>query len=398
MKSEHLLPVAFTTALLGAPLLGHAAADASAWRLGLEAGIGYDSNAYLAPGVSYIDHAATGAPLVDPATHSGSFIPLELKAAYVDNDHRKLRWVGAYDFDASLYPGSATENANRYDHELKVGTEYTIAKRGRREDVVQVTPFLRSHDKTYFNRDTGDAMVSAAGTDLSERYSYTATGIEARYESETSKLPYSLELLLTDLNYEEPPSAAFDSYDHTYFRVGGDLNLPVSKRSKVILSLDHFTRDYDEWRARDLSGTKVAGTARKYTYNKLGASVRGAIGRQWVVYLDYAMLDREDNHLGYHDYTQDGYGLRVIYKPDRRLRVRGKLAWWDRDYDHAFAFDDPTQPGMTYDSQQLKLRADYALAKPYGVWAEVETRDVDSTDTRYDYERTQLMVGWRWET
>src|SRR5574341_665053 len=41
-----------------------------------ELGLGYDSNAYLAPGQSYIDYAQTGNPTIDPVRHSGFFIPV----------------------------------------------------------------------------------------------------------------------------------------------------------------------------------------------------------------------------------------------------------------------------------------------------------------------------------
>ncbi len=368
----------------------------SPWSLAIEAGLGYDSNAYLAPSEPYIDYApATDTP-VTPTIHSGVFIPVGLRARYNGRaPGQDSGLIADYAFDAALYPDSETGNADEYNHRASVGLQKLLNKKGFREDTFTVAPYLKIHDKTYFDRDTGVPMATG-GTDLSDRYSYRAVGVDAELDHETAALPHKLRANYAKLDYDEPTPTS-TSYDHTYYLLGGDVDLKLARRMKVILSYDYYVRDYDERNARDLTGALVRGSTRKYTYSNIGASLRSSFSNHWVAYLDYELTDRTDDYVSYNDYTQNSYGARVIYDNDQRVRVRARARWWERDYDNAFAFDDQNQPRMTYDAIELALRGDYKLDKNYGVWAEFRSWDQDTTDLRYRYDRYQTMVGVRWE-
>ncbi|HEY0719984.1 MAG TPA: hypothetical protein VGE50_01895 [Gammaproteobacteria bacterium] len=368
----------------------------SPWSLEIETGVGYDSNAYLAPSEPYIDYAPATPVAVNPVTKSGIFIPVNLNTEYSGRDSNQWGAIAAYSFSGSYYPEANTENANEYNHLLKGGIEFLLSQEGKREDTVQVTPYFGVHSKTYFNRDTGDQMVSNAGTDLSDRYSYNISGVSAKFDQETVRFPYNLHVDVARLDYIEPGSTAFDSYDHDYLLMGGDIDFPLAKPTKLTVSYDHYTRSYDEWRARDLSGNYVAGTARKYVYNKYGASIRQKLNNDFVVYLDYYITDRKDEYVGYYDYIKSSYGLRAIYDKDK-LRIKAKALWWQRDYDNAFAFDDPSQADMSYKSAEYSIKGDYDLTKHHGLWTELKSIDQQSTDQRYEYNRYRAMVGWRWE-
>lgn len=367
----------------------------SPWSVEVSAGAGYDSNAYLAPSEPYFDYAANQP--VNPETHSGTFIPLDLRVDYDGRGNGERGVIASYSFSGSLYPESDTDNADEYNHKLKAGMEFLLNREGKREDTFRVTPYLGIHDKTYFNRDTGDSMVSARGTDLSERYSYNVSGIKAEIEHNTARLPHGLHAEVARFDYEEPSAGTFDSYDHDYIKVGGDVTFPLAKPLKLVLSYDYSNRDYDERRARNLNGDRVRGTTREYTYNKIEASLRNRLNKNWIVSLDYGLTDREDDYVGYYDYTQNSYGVSAAYKKGKRIRVKANVEWWQRDYDNAFAFDDPTQPQMTYDAMEVSLKGDYGLGKHHGLWAEYKAWDQESTDQRYDYDRYQAMLGWRWE-
>lgn len=371
----------------------------SPWSFAIEAGLGYDSNAYLAPGEPYLDHAPDPDPttMTVPVEHSGVFIPVGIRARYDGRaPGEDTGLVADYAFDASIYPDSETGNADEYNHRLTVGLERLLNQKGRREDTLTVAPYLKIHDKTYYDRDTGEPKVTNLGTDLSDRYSYTAVGVEAQIDHETAALPHKLRANYAKLDYDEP-KPTFTSYDHTYYLLGGQADLRVARGAKVILSYDYYVRDYDERLARDLSGGLTPGSTREYIYNRFGASLRNRLSDAWVLYLDYDLTDRKDDYVGYNDYTQDAYGLRVVYDSGKLMRVRMRARWWERDYDNAFAFDDPTQPRMTYDAFELALRGDYKMDRNYGLWAEYRSWDQDTTDLRYRYERYQAMVGVRWE-
>lgn len=368
----------------------------SPWSLEVEAGLGYDSNAYLAPSEPYIDYAPATPQAVNPVKHAGVFIPLGVDIDYNGRGDKRHGAIGSYSFYGNIYPDSETENANEYNHMLQGGMEFLLKQSGRREDTLSVTPYFGVHDKTYFNRDTGDQMASNLGTDLSDRYSYNITGLKAKLKHDTSRLPHSFHADLARRDYVEPASTAYDSYDHDYFKIGGDIEFTLAKPTKLMLSYDYFTRNYDEWKARDLSGNSVPGTTREYVYNQVGASLRQKINADLALYLDFDVTDRKDKYVGYNDYRKNRYGLRAIYGKDD-IRIKAKAVWWKRDYDNAFAFDNPTQEDMSYKAAEYSLTADYSLTKHHGLWAEFKSVDQQSTDLRYDYERKQVMAGWRLE-
>jgi hypothetical protein len=369
--------------------------EKSPWALEVETGIGYDSNVFLSPSKSYIDFAAVGGPtLVNPEKRSGVFIPLGVAVDYDGRQDETYGFIGSYSFDSQFYPDSKTENANEYNHTLTGGVEFLLNKVGKRQDTVSVTPYFGVHQKTYFNRDSGETMVSTtSGVDLSDRYSYNVTGLKTELKHNTARLPHSLHAEVATLDYVEP-SPAFDSYDHTFVRIGGDVEFVLAQPTRLTVGYDYYTRDYDDRKARDLSGSLKKGTTREYVYNKLGASLRQKINPNLSLYLDYDFIDRNDEYVGYYDYTQNGYGVRAIYDNGERIRIKAKAAWWQRDYDNAFAFDDPSQE---YDSAEYLVKGDYALDNEQGIWAELKMVDKQSTDLRYDYDRYQTMVGWRWE-
>lgn len=381
-------------ALSSVPSLSHGALGP--WSLEVETGLGYDSNAYLSPTGPYFDAAAN--QQVDPQVHSGVFVPLDFQFELERRKKKKLNFVASYDFSADFYPGSSTENADRVTQELKAGIGLLLRRKKRHEDVLTITPYIGSHDKTYFDRDTGEAKVSSVtATDLSERYSYTIRGVEAELDKEIAKFPFKIQLELAQLDYEDPSSTNFDSYDHDYMRIGADADFPINKRSKFKVSYDYYTRDYDERNDRDLDGNLVNGTARHYTYNKAGVSLRNRIGDDWTLYLDYDFVDRRDDYLGYYDYTENAYGFRLIYRSEKKFKVKAKMHWWDRNYENAFAFYEPTEPHLTYEGAEARISGEYALDRHHGLWTEWDYRNQDSSDARYAFDRYQAMVGYRWE-
>ncbi len=381
------------------------AGQESPFSIAAEIGIGYDSNAYLTPSKSYLDYAQDSVPItpgiqptpVDPIRHSGFFIPAYLKAKYSPNLDGQNRFVASYRFDGDIYPSSTLDNANTYSHKLSAGMEFVLGSKGKREDTFYVGPFLGYHRETYFDRDSGvEKTTTASSTNISNRYNYSGIGLEAEYAMRTTPVQYGIHGMVEQRDYSDPVVVA--QYDHLYYVLGGEVEFHVAQPTKLKLSYDYKVRDYDERHARDANGVySNANPLLTYTYHDVGATLRNRLGKWLVVYLDYDRLMRNDENVGYNDYTEDAYRIRIITSEDRGNKLRATFSYWKRDYPNAFAYDNASQPRKEYDGIEATLKGELGLTKNWGLWAEYLYGNQNSTDLRYDYDRYQVMAGVKWE-
>jgi hypothetical protein len=355
-----------------------------------EIGIGYDSNAYLAPSKSYDDYSSGVLVPVDPVIHSGFFIPLSVKAKYSTNLNAKNRFLTAFKLNADIYPETDTDKADEYSGTLKAGMELVLGKKEWREDTLYVGPFIGFHRETYVNRDDG---VEGAGGD---RYDYTSIGLEAKYEKRNASLPYRIHAEIEDRNYPDPVGTV--QQDHTYYELGADVDVPLDKRSKANLSYAYYVKDYTDRHARELN-TTFSTTTLVYQYHDFGITLRSKLAYWLVVYLDYDYIIRNDDYVGYHDYTKNEYRIRIITREGKGTKVQAWFTYWDRDYPNAYAYDNivVVQIPKEYDGIEALVKGDFALDKHWGLWAEYKYWNQNSTDLRYDYDRYQVMAGVKWE-
>lgn len=364
----------------------------SPYKVSLATGLGYDSNVYRAPGAPYLDYFPAATPLVVPVIHSGFFAPLNLDVSYFQQLGKSVRFIAALSSDNILYLKSENNNANTYTHKLKAGPEFVLGSRGKKENTLQILPFIKNHTETYYDRDTGSDKTTTATEDIADNYSYGSTGIESMLKLRT--LPVKVGITL-DWEQRDYKNTGFVSqYDHTYYLLGGDVEIPIMKRVELDLQYDYYVRDYDDRHSRDLNGSLfTTAPLLKYVYNQAGASVRVKAAKNLTLYLDYSRLDREDaNYVGYNNFTEDEFGVKAILHFDT-FKVRAKYAWTDRSYPQAFAFDNPAQPRMDYDVKKILIKAEREVGKHAEVWLEYESRNTDSTDLRYDYDKYQVMAG-----
>lgn len=358
----------------------------------VETGIGYDSNVYRAPDAPYTDFFPAVPVPVTPVTHSGFFVPLDLDIGYTRQWGQSARLMAALSSDNTVYLESENTNANKFTHKLTAGPVFIIGTRGKKEDTLRILPFIKSHTETYYDRDTGSDKTTSVGEDIAENYSYTSAGIESMLAVRT--LPVKLGVTLEWEKRDYKDTGFVFQYDHTYYLLGGEVEIPVVKRVELDIQYDYYVRDYVDRHSRDLSGSLFASAPLlKYAYNQAGASLRVKAAKNLTVYLDYLRQEREDsNYVGYNDYTEDEYSVRAILHLDT-FKVRAKYAWWDRTYPRAFAFDNPTQARMDYDGKKIIIKAGQDLGKHSEVWLEYKYRNTDSTDLRYDYDKYQVIAG-----
>jgi hypothetical protein len=360
-----------------------------------ETGVGYDSNAYLAPGAPYTDFALASSPTVTPVVHSGYFIPIRFKASYAGDPASRVRFLAAYRFSNDMYPQTDTDNADRYDHKLKAGVEFVLDRKARREDTLDVVPFVGLHRQIYVDHDTGLDKTSGA-SNISNRYNYRSAGFDLEYRNRTFAVPYELRAFLEKRDYDDPAGVTTE-LDNTYTSIGAGTELRLARPVQLELNYDYAWRDYQSRKALDLNGDLVNGTTREYTYHKLNASLRNRLTEDLVVYLDYFFTIRNDEFAGYNDYTENRYRLRAIHDVGAALRLRAEVSLWTVDYDRAFAFENPTQPRKTYDVWSARLEGEYRVRGPWAFVADYRVRRQDSTDLRYDYDRDTISAGVKYE-
>ncbi|MBI5006764.1 MAG: hypothetical protein HZB95_06520 [Nitrosomonadales bacterium] len=361
-----------------------------------ESGLGYDSNAFQAPRNAYFDYAvgATQNTTVVPQAKSGFFVPYKAKVEAGKRHEMNGRLVGSATVDGRFYAGGLG-NADEFNLETKGGMTFELGGTAKRDKKAYAGLVLEKHNQVYVDHDSGASKVTAGGSNISNRYNYTSTGVEGEFKDDSGTVDYSIKGQYLTNDYDDP--VAVSQMDHDYFRLGGEADLEVKAGTKLKFSAAYSTRDYAERRARQANGVYAAANpVLKYTYNDLGVTLRNRMNGEMVVYVDYDYSQRTDNYVNYGDYKAHRIGGRVLYEQGQ-LSGRVSLHHWKRDYPHAFAYDVAGQPAKNYSGNDLVIKAAYVQTKQLSFWAEAIIETQDSSDKRYAYDRKQLMAGARWD-
>lgn len=364
----------------------------------LETGIGYETNAYHAPDHSYADYYAdpTGATIVTPTEKSGIFIPLKFKSEISTPLGKHIDFIGAYRFAGNFHPDSALQDANDTKHKVSAGAEYLLGREGK-SGKVYAGVFYRSQDKTYVDRDSGDPKASAGGVDVSNRYTYTSTGIDGKYSQKlTRDDKLTLQATYENLDYNDP--VAWSQYDHIYTMYGLSWERRLMKDTKLTLGTTHEVRDYSARHAYDINGTLLASNPLLiYTYEGYSLGAHHRFSDETILYFDYEVLQRRDNNVGYNDMDKTTFKLRLIHDLNKKMRLRAKVASINNDYIRAYNFEDPTQGRKSASGLNVQLRGDYQWNKNKIYYVELERKSRDNTDERYQYNNNAVMLGAKWE-
>jgi len=364
-----------------------------------EAGAGYDGNPFLAPGDPYFDQRA-GVTVV-PESQSGMYVPLRLRGgSWLVRPSSRLGLE--YTARGRFYPDSALDNANESYLRLEPGAIWVLGRRGFRENTLRLSPRFTYNKEVYYDRDTG-LEYDNGGSSLSDRFSYTALGLEAEYRARTAeRVEWGAGLLYEARDYEE--IAGVSSLDQDRIEAEADVEIGLSDRVALELGVEYRIRSYDDRRARNLAGEQLAtNDILEYRYFEYGATLRVRPADGWWLYLDAERRDRTDEFVGYNDYTRNSLRLRSVYDAGR-VRVRGAVRAWSRDYDRAFIFDLPQNPQdlspnplKSYDTLDVDLRVEVPFGRRgWKVYGELDYRDQDAKDPRFAYSREEIAVGVAW--
>ena len=401
---EKMIPaaVAVIAAIAMTASVAHAAdekvkAPSASTSWSAEAGLGYDSNVYRTHSGSYTDFAPLIAVPVTPKVQSGFFVPLEVKGKYLSSTALGTHLAASGRVHGRIYANSALSKGNDYNYAARIGLNNLFARQGKRTDELYAGLLVGRHQKAYVDRDNGgDKLTTVNQADISNRYNYNTLGIEARFSKEIGAIQYGLEGVIENRDHDDP--VVVDQYDHRYSEFGGNVEFKLAQTSQLKLSYAHTVRDYAERNARDLNGTYAnANGLLKYTDNNLKLSSRNQLGQDWVGYLDYAYTQRADNFQGYADYTENEFGVRVIYAPGEQWRTHFAASRQKRNYANAYAYDEPTQPRLTADGSKVKIKSEYMRSPRHSLWTELEYDIWNTNDLRFDYGRYQIMAGMKWD-
>jgi len=96
------------------------------------------------------------------------------------------------------------------------------------------------------------------------------------------------------------------------------------------------------------------------------------------------------------NYTQDIIGARVVMRPAKRWRISAGVTQRSYDYQHAFAFNDPTAGLKTLDDSIADLGVNWDVMKSFSISLDLASTDVTSSDPRAAYTRQRSMLGAVW--
>jgi hypothetical protein len=364
-------------------------APAAEYSLRGATGLGYDSNAFLAPEHDYFN-PILGA-FVSPRKRSGFFVPLEVEADHAAGADR-LRWLSSLDFRSNQFVQERVDNADTYRTDLFTGAEYLLGRRGPFRDRITIGPTFAYNREIYVDRDTGlEQTTAVTAADLADRYIYHRYGLKAELRVRTTPVRYALRGEVSRYDYKEV--AVLSSLDHLYYRLGATAEYDLFPPTTFGIGLAYFVRDFEDRPPRDRAGNLVlAGPDRRYRYYDFDVSLAHEMTRDWKLYLEYSLLLRDDDFVGYNDYTRHRYRLRSRHRSDLG-EIDIKLTWWERDYPRAFAFDNPAFPHKAYETWEAEVKGEMPLTGIWKLWANYEYINQNSADPRYEYNRHQIAAG-----
>ena len=358
------------------------------------AGFGSDNNVYRSPSDPYISQSNPNQPvIVDPVVQSGTFVPISVGAKYSVNSFEHESFFGRYRLDGRFYQDDELKNADEYIHEFAFGTDYRREKEGR-ESIVSSAFTVAQHKETYFDPDDGIER-SRNGINIGDRLSYLRYGPEIQTRQSWERFSFNLWGKAQLWNYERTEEVP--EYDHEYFRVGGRVQYRFTRTSLLRLSAEGYQRNFSDRPAFELDGTQPLGNPTvKYDYLKAGIEARQRITRSMWFGVSYFRTERTDGHVGYNDYTRDGYKFEFSLRVGQRFRLKTGATYRIYNFTNAFAFNNPAAGRRTMETLRGAVTASYILAWNLTLIGDYAYREIASNDTRLQYDRSLFSLSLRW--
>ncbi len=315
-----------------------------------------------------------------------------MEAAYAYSKTTDL--IAKLDSYADFHQGSDLKNKDKTINKIDLGVETILSAKKAKKNRLYIGLFYDTKSQNYYDRDTGTAKISGV-TDISDKYSYDANGVQLKYRSRTTTPRYQLKAEIGSRDYTDTVVNSDQDYD--YVALQGDVEFDLTKQLEMGVGYAHETQDYSERHARDLNGSLFSTSPLlKYTYQDITVSLKQAFNENWSGKIEFIYATRDDAYLGYNDYEQNKIALDLIYKT-KDLKHKFFVDYSTRDYLKAFAYENPTQPNKTYDTQKIGVSSELKQTEHRSLWGEVKYYNVDTNDLRYNYDNMVAIVGVKYE-
>jgi hypothetical protein len=294
---------------------------------------------------------------------------------------------GQYFLDKEL------ENANEYLHQLSFGNEY-LRREDNRERRVDSAFRVALRQKVYYDPDDGGSR-DVDGEDADDRMNYLRYGPTFLAQESGERFAIGAGIRGELWDYEE---TALPQYDHEYFRARLYGQYKFTKSSLLRLTGEYYTRRYSGRVSRDLDGQQRIGNPNiRYDYVALALRVRQRIMDSMWIGIDASRTQRTDRYVGYFDYTRDSAGLEFHWSPGYRFDLEASGVYSRYDFPNAFAFHNPAQGERTQESLLARALVSYRVKPRLSIFVEARHKETVSTDIRIQYDRTQYILGVRWD-
>ncbi len=357
---------------------------------------GYESNPFLAPSSGYIDYAKLDVPYIEPEQHAGRYTRLKLTTNYnrlLDFSFAHATLITRINYDGKFFTSQQTNNANEQHLNFSIGSEHPIsfvkkgkfyfgAKAGLVEDL-------------YFDRDSGEEQ-RVDDIRVGDRYNYDYVGLITQISKKSKRYGYSIKAGYQNRDYDDPK--LISQYDHSRLNIDVNWNYSLSKSTKLSLQYGYQQHDYDERPSRSDSGRLLKrNPAREYRYNLFGSTLRYRWSKQLVTYFQFDYKKRSDQYQSYDNYDRYRVKTRLRYELNKKHKFRFALAYFDRDYPNAFAFNDILQREKKYTGLDIDVKYRYNIEKGTYIWLALGREEEKSTDKRYEFTNVTNEIGIKFD-
>ncbi len=359
-------------------------------------GIGYDSNVYQSPSEPYYDYSLSSAPRVTPKTHSGFFVPLELRGLYARAVTDNNSVFAGVDLAGRFHLDQDLRNADQDQQELTVGDTMVFSRHQKRRRMLKGELVFAAHHETYYDRDDGSDQETSSGLDISNRYRYRSTGARFRYDDNLAKIRYGFQGTYLVRDYDDPQSVS--QYDHRYYSLAGNVGFRAAKIANVKAGYKYYAYEYDERPARTRTGSLYSSNpALVYRYNLYELAFSKKLNEDWDAGIEADYTERTDEYVGYNDYRRTRYRANTRYRSAGQVTLDAGIEYWKRTYPNAYAFDRFGQPQKAYDGYEAQLKLAWKSRANGVVAVEVTKTKERTTDVRYEYDRHQILLSNEWK-
>ena len=357
---------------------------------------GHDSNIFRSPDQPYIDGSDPNLPVVTPVVTSGAFVPLSLSAKYMINSLPFEGFYGAYRLAGRYYVDELNENGNEFLHQISFGSEYERRDDEKnRERRVRGAFKVAQRDEIYYDPDNG-LPRDVDGVDVSDRMNYLRYGPELSARQSGEHLSIGLNIKGQIWDYKE--TEVLPEYDHEYFLFSLYGQYKFTPTSLLRITAEYYSRRFGDRPSYDLDGNQGIGNPTiRYDYASLALRARQRITDFMWFGFDVERTQRTDQYVGYNDYTRDSFGIEFHWNIGPRFDIEASGIYRLYDYPNAFAFHNPVAGPKTQESLDAAFIASYRITRSWSIVAEARQREVVSNDIRIQYDRTQYVLGVRWE-